>query len=105
MGRIDGSFYAWNERNVKNVPAQSGVYGLYESKSEETLIYVGSSLNIRWRFLHYWNTGFEEDPCKRSTMYYKRKLTTNHLTKEGELLEQYQREHNGRLPRCNERVP
>ena len=105
MGIIDGSFYEWKENNVKNVPEQSGVYGLFESQSEETLIYIGSSSNIRERFLHYWNTGFEEDPCKRATRYYKRELTTNYLTREKELLEQYQREHNGRLPRCNERVP
>ena len=105
MGRIDGDFYEWNENNAKNVPAQPGVYGLYERRSEEGLIYIGSSSNLRERFTHYWNTGFAEDPCKRSTRYYKRELTSNYEAREKELLEQYRREHNGRLPRCNERVP
>ena len=105
MGRISGDFYEWNENNVRNVPAQSGVYGLYESMNEEGLIYIGSSSDLRERFMHYWNTEFSEDPCKRSTRHYKRELTRDYERREKELLEQYQREHNGRLPRCNEKVP
>ena len=105
MGKIDGDFYPWNEENAKNIPAKSGAYGLYESRTENGLIYIGSTSNLRERFTHYWDTNFSEDPCKRSTRFYKREITNAYETRERELLEQYRREHDGRLPRCNERVP
>lgn len=104
MGRLSGDFYAWSENNAKGIAESSGVYGLYETTNEEGLIYIGSSSNLRERFTHYWDTNFPEDPCKRSTRHYKREFTSSYEARERELLEQYQREHNGRLPRCNERV-
>ena len=103
MGKIESAFYEWREDNVKYVPAKPGVYGLYESKNEEGLIYIGSSSNIRERFMHYWETNFSEDPCKRATKYYKREFTSSYEEKEKELLEQYKKEH-GKLPRCNEKI-
>ena len=101
------SFYKWNEENVKKVPRKAGVYCLYETTNEMkvSLIYIGSSSNLRERFAQYWNTKFSEDQCKRPTKYFKRDLTSSYRPREKELLEQYKREHNGKLPRCNEIAP
>jgi excinuclease UvrABC nuclease subunit len=101
------SFYKWNEENVKKVPGKSGVYFLYETTKDMkvSLIYIGSSSNLKERFAQYWNTKFSEDQCKQSTKYFKRELTSSIKPREKELLEQYKREHNGKLPRCNEIVP
>jgi excinuclease UvrABC nuclease subunit len=106
IGKIDDDhYYAWNEQNAKNSPDKAGVYGLFESEPEVGLIYIGSTSNIRERFTGYWNTNFSDDPCKRATKFYKREVTDDYKNRETELLEQYKREHNGKLPRCNQVVP
>ena len=105
MGTISEPFYEWNVKNAKNIPEEAGVYGLYEAMNDERLIYIGSSSNLRERFTQYWDTKFSEDQCKRSTRYYKREFTGSYESREKELLEQYKREHDGKLPKCNEVVP
>lgn len=102
MGKIDGDFYGWTESNAKNAPKASGVYGLFESKSEDRLIYIGSTSNIRERFTGYWSTNFSDDPCKRTAKFYKREITNDYKNREKTLLEQYTKEHNGKLPKCNQ---
>jgi excinuclease UvrABC nuclease subunit len=102
MGKIDSAFYDWTENNAKNSPKESGVYGLFESQSEDGLIYIGCASSIRERLTGYWNTNFADDPCKRATIVYKREVTSDYKNKEKELLEQYKNEHNGKLPRCNQ---
>jgi hypothetical protein len=105
MGKIDGNdFYEWKETNAKNIPEASGVYGLFESQTENSLIYIGSSSNLRERFTHYWETNFSEDPCKQTTKWYKREITNDYEKREKELLEQYKEEHDEKLPKCNEKV-
>ena len=101
------SFYKWNEENVRKVPQEAGVYCLYETTDDMklSLIYIGSSSNLREKFAEYWNTKFSEDQCKRSTKYFRRELTGSYEPREKELLEQYRHKHNGKLPRCNEIVP
>lgn len=104
MGKIDSGFYDWKESNAKNIPAKSGVYGFFEKQTEDSLIYIGCSSNLRERFTGYWETDFADDPCKRTTKYYKREITANFKAREKELLEQYKDEHDGKLPRCNEKT-
>jgi excinuclease UvrABC nuclease subunit len=104
MGKIDGGFYDWNESNAKSSPLASGVYELFESQSEDSLIYIGSASNIRERFTSYWSTNFSDDPCKRATKFYKREVNNDYENREKALLEQYKVEHNGKLPRCNQIV-
>lgn len=104
MGTLAGDFYEWKESNAKGIAEKAGVYGLYETMSEDGLIYIGSSSNLRERFTHYWNTNFSEDPCKQTTKYYKREFTDSYEEKEKELLEQYKDEHDGKLPKCNEKI-
>ncbi|MCW3985074.1 MAG: hypothetical protein NWE91_01500 [Candidatus Bathyarchaeota archaeon] len=104
MGKINGDFYEWKESNAKKIPEKSGVYGLFESKTEESLIYIGSTSNLRERFTHYWETEFSEDPCKKTTKWYKREITNSYKEREKELLEQYKKEHDGKLPKCNEKI-
>lgn len=101
------SFYKWNERNIKKVPEEAGVYCLYETTNDMkvNLIYIGSSSNLRERFAQYWNTKFSEDQCKQSTKYYKRETISSYKSREEELMEQYKLKHNGKLPRCNEIAP
>jgi len=54
LGKIDGDdFYDWTESNAQSAPEASGVYGLFESQSEDSLIYIGSASNIRERFTGY----------------------------------------------------
>jgi len=105
MGGMSGDFYDWKEDNAKNIAEKAGVYMLYETMSDAGLIYIGSSSNLRERFTGYWNTSFGEDRCKGATKYYKREFTDSYQNREKELLNQYKREHNNRLPRCNEVLP
>jgi excinuclease UvrABC nuclease subunit len=100
---IAGDLYDWKEENAKNIPEKPGVYALFDA--EKNLIYIGSSSNLRERFTGYWNTNFEEDTCKRATKYYKRELTESYESREKELLEEYKKFHNGKLPKCNEVLP
>jgi len=104
VGEIDGDFYGWTESNAKNSPEASGVYGLFESQSEGRLIYIGCASNIRERLTGYWSTNFSDDPCKRTTKFYKREVTGDYKNREKALLKQYKQEHNGKLPRCNQVV-
>ena len=102
MGELSGDFYTWKEENAKKIAEKPGAYALYGDK--RVLIYIGSSSNLRVRFLKYWSTNFEEDPCKRATNVYKRVFTSNYKAREKELLDQYHSEH-GKLPKCNEKRP
>ncbi len=101
------SFYKWSQENIKKVPEKAGVYCLYEitNNMKLSLIYIGSSSNLRERFVQYWDTKFSEDQRKRPTKYFKRELTSSYKLREKELLDQYKHEHNGKLPSCNEIVP
>jgi len=104
MGEINGDFYEWKESNAKKIPEKSGVYGFFKNKTEESLIYIGRTSNLRERFTHYWETKFSEDPCKKATKWYKREITNSYKEREKELLEQYTKEHDGKLPKCNEKI-
>jgi len=99
---INGILYPWNENNVNRAPQDSGVYEFYNRNG--VIIYIGSSDNLRERFLGYWKSNFEEDPCKRSTIHYRREVTVNFVQRERELLQEYQRQH-GNLPECNDVIP
>lgn len=105
LGKINSNFYEWKKSNTQNIAEKPGVYGLFENMKEEGLIYIGSSSDLRERFMHYWQTSFSDDPCKRSTKHYKREFTDSYEQRERELLEQYKSEHNGNLPKCNEKMP
>ncbi len=97
---ISGSTYSWKEDNVKNAPEEPGVYALFD---EEELIYIGSSHDLRDRFLTYWRTGFEGRICKQATTKYMREVMDLYEQRETELLKEYVYS-NGGLPRCNRRV-
>jgi excinuclease UvrABC nuclease subunit len=104
MGKIDSSSYQWREANAKNIPKKAGVYELFEKHTEDSLIYIGCSPNLRERFTVYWETNFADDPCKTTTKWYKREVIANYKDREKELLEQYKDEHDGKLPRCNDKT-
>ncbi|MGD8506312.1 MAG: hypothetical protein PVF15_06565 [Candidatus Bathyarchaeota archaeon] len=94
---ISGNMYAWGER-AKGVPEASGVYALYDEA--KVPIYIGASVNLRERFIHYLETNFSKDPRKRETRYYKRELTSKQEHQMKELLDEHRQKH-GKLPKCN----
>ncbi len=100
---IGGTTYAFSQENIDNAPDQAGVYALYD---EGTLIYIGratgGTVTIRSRLRDH--KAGREGPCTKSATHCKREVTTSPVKREEELLEEYKRTHNGKLPRCNERV-
>ena len=94
---MSGKLYMWGER-AKHVPAEAGVYALYNE--DRFLIYIGGSVNLQKTFTHYLETNFSEDPRKRETRYYKREITSNPEERLKKLLGEYRQRH-GQLPKCN----
>ncbi|MCG3123013.1 MAG: hypothetical protein GIKADHBN_01421 [Phycisphaerales bacterium] len=96
---ITGNSYNFTKQNVDLSPDSPGVYALIQNG---TIIYYGrATISIRSRLQsHYRGT---EGPCTQAATEYMREECTNPVTREVELLAEYQR-INGRLPRCNERV-
>lgn len=97
---IQGKLYAWDENSVNAIPDKAGVYAFFDER--ENLIYIGEATSLRERFQGYWRTNFSEDPCKRATKSYKRELAERHEDREKELLEEYKRNNDGKLPKCND---
>ena len=101
---IKGEKYNWSEESSKAWKEDPAVYELY---SGNELIYIGSSGNLKERFMGYLNSKFADDPCKKATDSYKREyVTTESEARSGEraYLQEYQKAH-GQLPRCNDRIP
>lgn len=94
---ISGKLYTWGNK-AKHVPAEPGVYALYNE--DKDLIYIGKSFNLRNIFTHYLQSNFSDDPRKRETRYYKRELTPNQEERMKMLLEEYKQKH-AELPECN----
>ena len=101
---IQGDKYSWSEDSSKAWKAEPAVYELYQGS---TLIYIGSTGNLKERFIGYWNSKFADDPCKKATDSYKREYFQTEAeaqSKERAYLSEYQRV-NGKLPKCNQLIP
>ena len=99
---IAGDEYLFTEKNVNNAPDEAGVYALYDG--DETIYYgraTGDTVTIRSRLQDHF-AGREGDCTKQATDY-RRETTTRAVSREKELLEEYER-INRKLPRCNERI-
>lgn len=94
---ISGIKYGFTSSNVQNAPDRQGVYGLYLGDT----IYYGRGTSIRDRLRsHHSGT---EGRCTQSANLFNWEETSRPMSREKELLEEYERQH-GRLPQCNERV-
>lgn len=100
---IYGDSHIWNEDNINNVRAESGVYAFFDLKGE--CIYIGESSNLKGRLKGYWNTKFSEEPCKKDTADFMYEYIKNHKERQDALLLEYTLEHNGKYPRCNKQKP
>lgn len=83
---------------VSSVPESEGAYQLFDAG--RSLIYIGRSDNLRRRLNEHLNSS---DTRIRSASYFTYEVTSLSISREQQLLEEYQRSH-GRLPRCNDRV-
>ncbi len=92
----------FTDANIKEVPAEAGVYALYEG---ETIIYFGRAqggdVTIRSRLADH--KAGREGPCTKNATVFKVEITSSAVTREKELLEEYKNAH-GSLPRCNQKV-
>ena len=92
----------FTETNIKEAPAEAGVYVLYEG---DTTIYFGRAqggdVTIRSRLEDH--RAGREGPCTKNATGFKVELTSSAVTREKELLEEYKNTH-GSLPRCNQKV-
>ena len=99
---IAGDTYPFTEKNVNSAPVEAGVYALYDG--HEIIYYgraTGDSVTIRSRLQDH-HAG-REGYCNQQATDYKRETTTRPVSREKELLEEYE-EINQKLPRCNERI-
>ena len=96
---IDDKFRSWNQQSINILQEGPGVYELYDEN--KTLIYIGESKNMKKRLQNYLDSNFAENPCNRDTKWFKREYNYNHKEREQELLDEYKKAHNGKLPKCN----
>jgi len=94
---LDEKVLVWLE-NAQFVKAKPAVYVLYGKNLDA--IYIGESENLRDKFAMYFNTNFENDPCKQKTHTYQRAFVANPKERKRQILEEYKKKH-GKLPRCN----
>jgi len=97
MEILDEKVLVWLE-NAQFVKAKPGVYVLYDKNL--AAIYIGESENLQNQFAKYFNTNFENDPCKQKTYTYQRTFVENPKERKRQLLEDYKKKH-GKMPRCN----
>ena len=92
----------FTDANIKEAPAEAGVYVLYEG---ETIIYFGRAqggdVTIRSRLEDH--EAGREGPCTKNATAFKVEMTSSAVEREKELLEEYKNAH-GSLPRCNEKA-
>lgn len=100
---IQGDLFDFTDDNLDKAPDSGGVYALYRGS---TLIYIGRSkgetTTIRSRLKDH--KAGREGPCTQSADGYRREPCTNPVTRERELLQEYQNAYS-KLPRCNEVMP
>ncbi len=97
MEILDEKVLVWLE-NAQFVKAKPAVYVLYDKNLDA--IYIGESENLRDEFSMYFNTNFENDPCKQKTLTYQRAFVVNPKERKRQLLEDYKKKH-GKMPCCN----
>ena len=97
MKILDEKVLVWLE-NAQFVKAKPAVYILYDKNLD--VIYIGESENLQNKFAMYFNTNFENDPCKQKTYTYQRAFVENPKERKRQLLEDYKKKH-GKMPRCN----
>ena len=97
MEILDDEIHLWLQ-SVRFVKAKPGVYVLYDKNLDA--IYIGESENLRDKFAMYFNTNFENDPCKQKTYTYQRTFVENPKERKRHLLEDYKKKH-GKMPCCN----
>ena len=97
MEILDEKVLVWLE-NAQFVKAKPAVYVLYDKNLDE--IYIGESENLQNQFAMYFNTNFENDPCKQKTLTYQRAFVVNPKERKRQLLEDY-KEKPGKLPCFN----
>jgi len=90
-------------QNLGNAPERAGVYQLYQGSE---CIYIGraggGNSTIRTRLRAHKNGN--EGPCTKGFTRYRYDTTVADVTVERRLLQNY-KQKNGRLPKCNERLP
>lgn len=98
---IDGKTYPFTEQNVNLSPEAHGVYELIE---DGTTIYfgraAGDDVTIRSRLQSHFRG--DEGACTQAASHYRREVTERPVSREKELLDEYEAQH-GKLPRCNKR--
>ncbi len=92
----------FTETDIKEAPAEAGVYVLYEG---ETIIYFGRAqggdVTIRSRLTDH-REG-REGPCTKNATAFQVEITSSAVEREKELLEEYKNTH-ASLPRCNQKA-
>ena len=99
---IAGDKYQFTETTIDNSPNEAGVYALYDGN---VIIYygraTGGTVTIRSRLQDH--LAGRDGYCTQQATAYKRQTTSRSVSREKELLEEYE-EINQKLPRCNERI-
>jgi excinuclease UvrABC nuclease subunit len=94
--------YLFSEQVINDLaPEAKGVYGLYDDKDKNTVLYYGQSENLKRRLLEHFRG--QNTSCTQSAKYFNFEVTKDANETERGLLIGYQVVH-GKLPRCNEQI-
>ena len=93
---------AWHSLANEDAPEASGVYEL--GNSNGTVVYIGSSGNLRERINQHANADGRSCIGKNASRFrYER--TSSYISRERELFTEYKDSHGGEIPPCNENDP
>ncbi len=98
---IEGNRRPFRSKRIDIAPDEPGVYALFRDKE---LVYIGmSEESIRVRLQSH-KRG-DEKPGTKAVSHFKVEPSSRPKKREDQLLREYQREHDGLLPRHNVQAP
>lgn len=100
---IGGDRYPFTKENVDKAPANHGVYALYVG-NETTYIGRADGIGVTIRSRLQAHQRGDEGTCTQQATHYRREIREDAAAREAFLLQEYFTA-NGRLPRCNDRLP
>ena len=82
----------FNKETINNAPETPGVFMMHAAMK---ILYIGNSHNLRSELLESLN-----NPCISEATRFRYASTENHATVRDELIEDYKKRHDEKMPKC-----
>lgn len=91
----ESSWSEWTdlkEEKIESMPEEAGVFVIHSSMK---ILFIGGTTNLRKSLLEK-----HQDPCIADNARFKFMIYPDYNKKSRELIEDYQKRHEGKLPKC-----